>query len=122
MTTLCPTSVDADSAKALDKMRPGLALYAGFFPRYNKLNASLGFESEAAAIAEKWAAGDKDGAAAAVTDAMVRATSVAGSPEECRAKLQAYRESGIDEPIISPFARGPDSAAVFEEAIRACAP
>ena len=52
----------------------------------------------------------------------MRATSVAGSPEECRAKLQAYRDSGIDEPIISPFARGPGSAAVFEEAIRACAP
>lgn len=122
VTTLCPTAVDADSARALDKMRPGLALYAGFFPRYNKLIASHGFEAEAAAIAEKWAAGDKDGAASEVTDAMVRATSVAGSPEECRAKLQAYRDSGIDEPIISPFARGPGSAAVFEEAIRACAP
>ena len=122
VTTLCPTAVDADSARALDKMRPGLALYAGFFPRYNKLIASHGFEAEAAAIAEKWAAGDRQGAAAEVTDAMVRATSVAGSPEECRAKLQAYRDSGIDEPIISPFARGPQSAAVFEEAIRACAP
>ena len=114
--------MDADPARALDKKRPGLALYAGFFPRYNKLIASHGFEAEAAAIAEKWAAGDRQGAAAEVTDAMVRATSVAGSPEECRAKLQAYRDSGIDEPIISPFARGPQSAAVFEEAIRACAP
>lgn len=122
VTTLCPTAVDADSARALDKMRPGLALYAGFFPRYNRLIASHGFEAEASAIAAKWAAGDKDGAAAEVTDAMVKATSVAGSPAECQAKLQAYRESGIDEPIISPFARGPGSADVFEEAIRACAP
>lgn len=122
VTTLCPTAVDQDSAAALDKMRPGLALYAGFFPRYNKLIASHGFEKEAARIAKKWAAGDQAGAAAEVTDAMVKATSVAGSPEECRAKLQAYRDSGIDEPIISPFARGPQSAAVFEEAIRACAP
>ena len=122
VTTLCPTAVDPNSTAALDKMRPGLALYAGFFPRYNKLIARHGFASEAAAIAAKWAAGDKEGAAAEVTDAMVKATSVAGSPEECRSKLQAYRDSGIDEPIISPFARGPQSAAVFEEAIRACAP
>ena len=122
VTTLCPTAVRDDSRAALDQMRPGLALYAGFFPRYNKLIANHGFAAEAAEIAERWAAGDKDGAAKAVTDEMVRATSVAGSPEECRAKLQAYRDSGIDEPIISPFARGPGSAAVFEEAIRACAP
>lgn len=61
-------------------------------------------------------------AMASVSDAMVDATSIAGTPEECRDKLQAYRESGLDEPIISPFARGPDAATVFEEAIRACAP
>ncbi len=122
VTSLLPTAVAKTRAEALDRMRPGLALYAGFFPRYNKLIASHGFEDEAAMIAEAWSRGDQKAAIAAVSDAMVDATSVAGTPEECREKLQAYRESGLDEPIISPFARGPDSAAVFEEAIRACAP
>ena len=36
--------------------------------------------------------------------------------------VEAYRGSGIDLPIISPFARGPGSKARFEAAIRACAP
>ena len=122
ITSLLPTAVAKTRAEALDRMRPGLALYAGFFPRYNKLIASHGFEDEAAKIAEAWARGDQKSAVAAVSDAMVDATGVAGTPEECREKLQAYRESGLDEPIISPFARGPESAAIFEEAIRACAP
>ncbi len=122
VTSLLPTAVDKTRAEALDRMRPGLALYAGFFPRYNKLIASYGFEDECAKIAEAWGRGDQKTAIAAVSDAMVDATSVAGTPEECREKIQAYRDSGLDEPIISPFARGPESAAIFEDAIRACAP
>ena len=58
----------------------------------------------------------------AVSDAMIDATSIAGTPEQCRARIEAYRQSGIDVPIISPFARGPDAKARFEAAIRACAP
>jgi len=122
ITSLLPTSVANDRKEAYDRMRPGLALYAGFFPRYNRLIAEHGFADEAAKIAEAWGRGDHKTAIAAVSDAMVAATSVAGTPEECRERLQAYRESGIEEPIISPFARGPGAALVFEEAIRACAP
>jgi alkanesulfonate monooxygenase SsuD/methylene tetrahydromethanopterin reductase-like flavin-dependent oxidoreductase (luciferase family) len=32
-------------------LRPGLAFYAGFFPRYNRMMAEHGFRDEAAAIA-----------------------------------------------------------------------
>jgi alkanesulfonate monooxygenase SsuD/methylene tetrahydromethanopterin reductase-like flavin-dependent oxidoreductase (luciferase family) len=53
---------------------------------------------------------------------MIEATSVVGTPEQCRARIEAYRRSGIDEPILSPFARGPDARARFEAVIRACAP
>lgn len=103
-------------------MRPGLAFYAGFFPRYNRLIAEHGFAEEAAAIAAAWARGDRAAAVGLVTDAMVDATGVAGTPEECREKIEAYRASGIDLPIISPFARGPGAKERFEAAIRACAP
>ena len=122
VTSLLPTAVAATRAEALDTMRPGLGFYAGFFPRYNRLIAEHGFPDEAAAIAEAWSRGDRAGAIAAVSDAMVDATSIAGTPEECRERLQAYRDSGIDLPIISPFARGPGSKAIFDAAIRACAP
>jgi alkanesulfonate monooxygenase SsuD/methylene tetrahydromethanopterin reductase-like flavin-dependent oxidoreductase (luciferase family) len=58
----------------------------------------------------------------AVTDDMIDATSMSGTPEQCRARIEAYRRSGIDLPIISPFARGQGAKSRFEAAIRACAP
>ncbi len=122
ITTLLPTSVGESKAQALAALRPGLAFYAGFFPRYNRLMAEHGFADEAGAIAEAWARGDRDAAERAVSDAMIDATSIAGTPDECRAQVEAYRQSGIDVPILSPFARGAGAKARFEAAIRACAP
>lgn len=122
ITSLLPTAVADSRQEALDAMRPGLAFYAGFFPRYNKLIAGHGFADEAAAIAKAWSRGDQRAAIAAVSDTMIDATGVVGTPEECRARIEAYRQSGIDLPIISPFARGPGAKAVFEAAIKACAP
>jgi alkanesulfonate monooxygenase SsuD/methylene tetrahydromethanopterin reductase-like flavin-dependent oxidoreductase (luciferase family) len=84
--------------------------------------AEHGFATEAAAIAEAWARNDRDTAERAVSDEMIDATSVSGTPEQCRARIEAYRQSGIDLPIISPFARGPDARSRCEAAIRACAP
>ena len=122
LTSLLPTAVGETKAAALARLRPGVALYAGFFPRYNKLMAGHGFAAEAATIAEAWARGDRDAAERAVTDTMIEATSVVGTPEQCRARIEAYRQSGVDVPILSPFARGPDAKVLFEAAIRACAP
>lgn len=122
VTSLLPVSVAETRAEALDSMRPGLAFYAGFFPRYNRLIAAHGFEDEARAIAAAWLRGDRAAAEAAVSDALVDAVTVSGTAGECRERLQAYRDSGLDLPIISPFARGPDAARAFEATIRACAP
>ena len=122
ITTLLPTSVAESRQAALAALRPGLAFYLGFFPRYNRLMAEHGFAEEAAAIAEAWRRGDQASAERFVTDTMIDATSIAGTPEACKARVEDYRRSGIDVPIISPFARGPDAKAQFEAAIRACAP
>ena len=122
VTTLLQTSVAETRDAALTALRPGLAYYLGFFPRYNRMMAEHGFATEAAAITEAWARGDREAAERAVSDAMIEETSIAGTPEHCRARLEAYRQSGIDLPIVSPFARGPDAKARFEATIRACAP
>ena len=120
--SLFPASVAPDRDEALAAARPGLAFYAGFFPRYNRLLAESGFSAEAAAIAKAWAAGDTAGATRAVTDEMLTATGIAGTPAECRDRIEAYRDSGLDLPIISPFARGADAKERFLAAIEACAP
>ena len=120
--SLLPTIVADSRAEALAELRPGLAFYAGFFPRYNRLMAEHGFADEAAAISEAWARGDREAAERAVSDALIDATSIAGTPEQCRERIEAYRASGLDLPILSPFARGPGAKDRFEAAIRACAP
>lgn len=122
VTTLLPTSVGETRDAAFAALRPGLAFYLGFFPRYNRMMAEHGFPDEAAAVAEAWKRGDTQAAERAVSDAMIDATSIAGTAEQCRAKVEAYRRSGFDLPIISPFARGPGAAARFAAAIHACAP
>jgi alkanesulfonate monooxygenase SsuD/methylene tetrahydromethanopterin reductase-like flavin-dependent oxidoreductase (luciferase family) len=122
LATLLPTAVAGTLADARELIRPGLALYAGFFPRYNQLVADHGFQGEAEAIATAWKQGDREAAIRAVSDDMIDATSIAGPPEYCRERLEAYRQSGVDLPIISPFARGASAKATFEVAIRACAP
>jgi len=120
--SLLPASVASNREEALAAARPGLAFYAGFFPRYNRLLAESGFPAEAAAVAEAWAAGDRPGAERAITDEMISATGVAGTAAECRERLDAYRASGVNLPIISPFARGPGARDRFLAAIEACAP
>jgi alkanesulfonate monooxygenase SsuD/methylene tetrahydromethanopterin reductase-like flavin-dependent oxidoreductase (luciferase family) len=122
VTSLLPMSVADTRGEAIGALRPGIAFYCGFFPRYNRMMAEHGFAPEAAAIADAWARGDTAAAEAAVSEAMIAATSIAGTPEQCRAQVEAYRQSGIDLPILSPFARGPGAKARFEAAIRACAP
>src|SRR3954454_3184368 len=122
VSSLLPTMVAESREAALAALRPGLAFYAGFFPRYNRMMADHGFAVEAASIAEAWARGDRAAAERAVSDALIDATSIAGTPEQCRERLDAYRRSGLDLPIIIPYARGPEAKARFEAAIRACAP
>ncbi len=122
ITSLLPTCVAETREAAVAALRPGIAFYAGFFPRYNRMMAEHGFPGEAAAIAEAWARGDHAAAERAVSDAMIEATSVAGTAADCRARVEAYRQSGLEVPILSPFARGTEARTRFEAAIRACAP
>ena len=122
VTSLLPVSVAETRAEALNAMRPGLMFYIGFFPRYRQMISEYGFQEETTAVADAFAQGNREKAVRNVTDAMIDASSIAGTPVQCREKIKAYRASGIDLPIISPFARGPNARATFKAAIVACAP
>ena len=124
LAALLPCSVAASQQEAFDVLRPVVAFYAGFFPRYHRLIAAQGFPEAAQAIRAAWGKGDQAGAARAVPDALIAAVAVAGTPAECRERIEAYRSSGIALPIIFPVLRsaGPAGKQDMIDALRACAP
>ena len=112
----------ASRREALEVLRPGVAFYAGFFPRYNRLLAESGFPEAVRAIKAAWDRGDRDAATRAVPDELIDAVAIAGTPDDCRERLAAYRRAGLRLPIISPRVGGGDPRRAAMDAIRACAP
>ena len=99
--SLIPCAVAASRQDALDGLRPGIAFYAGFFPRYNRLLAESGFAEAVRVVKQAWDRGDQDGATRAVPDELIDAVAIAGTAEDCRERVQAYRRAGLQLPIIS---------------------
>jgi alkanesulfonate monooxygenase SsuD/methylene tetrahydromethanopterin reductase-like flavin-dependent oxidoreductase (luciferase family) len=122
VTTLLGCAVGDDAAEARQRLKPGVALYAGFFPRYNRLLAESGFSGAASAIRDAWQRGDRARAVALVPDALVDAVALVGPAELCRQRIAEYREAGITLPIVTPRVRDGGGSAAVKDAIRACAP
>jgi len=97
ITTGLPTCISDDVNMAKDAARKNLAFYGGL-PFYNKLFQSSGFVQEAAALAK----GEVQG----VSDRMAEELSLVGPPARCREQLAAFREAGIQLPIIVPVPVG----------------
>lgn len=120
--SLIPCAVADTVAAARQAMRPAVGLYAGFFPRYNRLLAEAGFGEAVRAIKDAFDAGGREAAARVVPDGLIDAVALAGTPERCRERLADYRQAGLALPIVSPRAAGPGAKALTMTAIRACAP
>ena len=120
--SLIPCAVADTAAAARDAMRPAVGLYAGFFPRYNRLLAEAGFGDSVRAIKDAFDRGGREAAAKVVPDELIDAVALAGTPQTCHDRLAALRRAGLALPIVSPRATGPDARAMTMAAIRACAP
>ena len=66
--SLIPCAVADTVAAARDVMRPAVGLYAGFFPRYNRLLAEAGFGDAVRTIKEAFDRGGREAAAKVVPD------------------------------------------------------
>jgi 5,10-methylenetetrahydromethanopterin reductase len=62
--------------------------------------ASSGLPIDHAAVMEAFARHDFDGAIAMLPEETADAFGVAGTPRQCREKLEAYLATGVDEPVI----------------------
>lgn len=69
---------------------------------YNQAYSRQGWAETAAAVRERWQAGDRAGATALVTDDMVLATTLIGTEERVRARLAVWRDAGVDTVRLYP--------------------
>ena len=105
------TSMDPDGQVARDRVRGFLAMYLTRFPNIAR---ETGLEQEyLESLHQAMAEGGVEAAAKLVSDEVVDLLVAAGTPEECRARVEAYRQHGVDLPVI--FAVGPDLRLTLEE-------
>lgn len=69
---------------------------------YNQAYSRQGWADVATEVRERWQRGDREGAAALVTDGMVLATTLIGTEEMVRARLAVWREAGVDTVRLYP--------------------
>jgi hypothetical protein len=69
---------------------------------YHDAYGRQGWAEVAAAVRERWQAGDRAGAAALVTDEMVLATTLIGTEPMVRERLRVWRDAGVDTVRLYP--------------------
>jgi alkanesulfonate monooxygenase SsuD/methylene tetrahydromethanopterin reductase-like flavin-dependent oxidoreductase (luciferase family) len=109
----CFISDDLDAARKAAKR--GLSGYARL-PFYQRLIKNIGFGD----VVEKIKSGVNP--ADAFTDELIDAVALVGPAERCRERLEAYREAGVQLPIIVPNPVGKQSnVEVMQNMIKALA-
>ncbi|KUL21242.1 LLM class flavin-dependent oxidoreductase [Streptomyces regalis] len=84
---------------------------------YNRAYSRQGWAEVAEEVRRRWQAGDRDGAAALVTDEMVLATTLIGTESMVRERLRVWRDAGVDTVRLYPA--GADTAARLDTLGRA---
>jgi len=111
---VCPTE-DAGAARSVGRRMISTYLTV---PVYAAFHDWLGRGDALRQMHERWAAGDREGAGAAIPDELVDALIVHGSYEQCRKRVQEYVANGLDTPVIALIPAGPDQ----QESVRNLAP
>jgi len=112
---VCPTP---DASVAREVGRRLIAAYLTV-PAYAAFHGWLGRGEVLRPMQDAWAAGDRKGALAAIPDHVVDELLVHGRPQDCRERVEQYRASGLDTPVVMVVpAPGVDEA----DAVRRLAP
>jgi 5,10-methylenetetrahydromethanopterin reductase len=107
-------SLDADRKRGLDGARKLITQYLAQQPHFAKaLNAEESLVNEIKSRLG-WPATEEEieSAMELVPDEMVQLVAAAGTPDECRAKVQEYIDNGCTCPILYPL--GPDVKAMID--------
>ena len=94
------TCIHPDSEKAINRAKKTLAFYVSVGKIYREFLASNGYKNETENIFGEYEKTGLESNYEMVTDSMVDDLCISGTPDESRAKLKKFRETGIDLPII----------------------
>jgi alkanesulfonate monooxygenase SsuD/methylene tetrahydromethanopterin reductase-like flavin-dependent oxidoreductase (luciferase family) len=112
--------VTDDIKAARDRERPHIAFYiGGMGVFYHQYMHRIGFGPEADRIRQAYQTRERDRAAQLVTDEMVDAMTIIGSPRQCRDQIQAFFSAGVHE--VRLVFNEPNAEA-YRRALRAVAP
>ncbi|HEX7785391.1 MAG TPA: LLM class flavin-dependent oxidoreductase [Methylomirabilota bacterium] len=95
-----PVAIERDAEPARRAVRPLLARYLAHLHGQSILADAGVTEAETAAIRAARAGGESG--VGAVTDAHVDSFALAGTPDQVRGRLEAWRQAGLDTPILLP--------------------
>lgn len=110
-----------DPGPAAGPARKDLFSYA-VVPAYARAFERAGFGEEVAAVRDAHARRDRDAALAAISDRMVAAIDICGDAAHVRGAVDAYRDAGVDHPVLMPLPWGSDRVATIEATIDAARP
>jgi 5,10-methylenetetrahydromethanopterin reductase len=107
-------SLDADRAQALDRARELVAQYLGQQPHIMKASGVDESLLEEIGAVLTWPATPEqiERAMALVPDEVVQLITASGTPDECRAKVREYVETGCTCPVLYPL--GDDVQAMID--------
>jgi F420-dependent oxidoreductase-like protein len=101
-------AIDGDTENARNVVKAGLLLYLGGMGSrdtnfYVDLTHRFGFGDVADEVQSLYLDGKRDEAYAAIPDELADATSLVGTEDEVRERLEAYASIGVDRIIVSPI-------------------
>lgn len=109
-----------DTEEAREKARRDLFSYA-VVDAYARNFTKAGYGDEVAEIRERFAARDREGAVAAVSDRMCDEIDVVGDAATVEATFRAYVEAGVDVPVLMPLPWGGDRDRVLGDTMEVVA-
>jgi F420-dependent oxidoreductase-like protein len=107
-----PTALHDDLDTAQDLVRPMVALYlGGMGPRdknfYSDLAVRYGHGASARECQDRFLAGDRRGAEAALTPELIDLVAIAATPATLEKNVTRYADAGVDTLVVVPFGDRP---------------
>ena len=109
-----------DPKAARDRERPHISFYiGGMGVFYHQYMHRIGFGEEADMVRKAYMDKERGKAASLVTDEMVDATTIIGTPQECAGQMEKFFDAGVDEIRL---VLNEDTKKGYEETIQHLAP